>query len=74
MDGKEKKPLSAPQKAPGIIDGDGHVMEDIAAIWKQMPEGYVGKSFSDIRGKMRQESCGSFGRGSRHSTTKVAKS
>lgn len=26
-------------------------MEDIAAIWKRMPEDYVGKSFSDIRGK-----------------------
>src|ERR1041384_2167563 len=34
-----------------IIDGDGHVMEDIAAIWKLMPPDYVGKSFSDIRGK-----------------------
>ena len=36
---------------PQIIDGDGHVMEDIAAIWKYMPEEYVGRSFSDIRGK-----------------------
>ncbi len=34
-----------------IIDGDGHVMEDIAAIWKYMPPEYVGRSFSDIRGK-----------------------
>ena len=34
-----------------IIDGDGHVMEDIAAIWKYMPQEYVGRSFSDIRGK-----------------------
>ena len=34
-----------------IIDGDGHVMEDITAIWKLMPPDYVGKSFSDIRGK-----------------------
>ena len=32
-----------------IIDGDGHVMEDIATIWKYMPEQYVGKSFSDAR-------------------------
>ena len=36
---------------PKIIDGDGHVMEDIASIWKYMPEQYVGKSFSDIRGR-----------------------
>src|SRR5437867_8701509 len=34
-----------------IIDGDGHVMEDIATIWKYMPEEYVGKSFSDARGR-----------------------
>jgi len=34
-----------------IIDGDGHVMEDIPSIWKYMPEEYVGKSFSDIRGR-----------------------
>src|SRR5213594_404741 len=34
-----------------IIDGDGHVMEDIASIWKYMPEEYVGKSFSDMRGR-----------------------
>ena len=34
-----------------IIDGDGHVMEDIPSIWKYMPEDYVGKSFSDIRGR-----------------------
>jgi len=34
-----------------IIDGDGHVMEDIASIWKYMPEQYVGKSFSDMRGR-----------------------
>ncbi len=32
-----------------IIDGDGHVMEDIPSIWKNMPEGYVGRSFSDTR-------------------------
>jgi len=25
-----------------IIDGDGHVMEDIASIWKYMPQEYVG--------------------------------
>jgi predicted TIM-barrel fold metal-dependent hydrolase len=34
-----------------IIDGDGHVVEDIASIWKYMPEAYVGKSFSDARGR-----------------------
>ncbi len=34
-----------------IIDGDGHVMEDIATIWKYMPAAYVGRSFSDIRGR-----------------------
>ena len=34
-----------------IIDGDGHVMEDVAAIWEHMPQEYVGRSFSDIRGK-----------------------
>src|SRR5207245_9112996 len=34
-----------------IIDGDGHVVEDIATIWKYMPEEYVGKSFSDARGR-----------------------
>jgi predicted TIM-barrel fold metal-dependent hydrolase len=34
-----------------IIDGDGHVMEDVAAIWRHMPQEYVGRSFSDIRGK-----------------------
>lgn len=34
-----------------IIDGDGHVMEDIATIWKYMPGEYVGRSFSDIRGR-----------------------
>lgn len=34
-----------------IIDGDGHVMEDIASILKHMPDEYVGRSFSDIRGK-----------------------
>ena len=28
-----------------IIDGDGHVMEDIATIWKYMPQEYVGKNF-----------------------------
>src|SRR5947207_14688238 len=26
-------------------------MEDIASIWKYMPEQYVGKSFSDMRGR-----------------------
>jgi hypothetical protein len=34
-----------------IIDGDGHVIEDIASIWKHMPQEYVGRSFSDIGGK-----------------------
>ena len=34
-----------------IIDGDGHVVEDIATIWKYLPEDYVGKSFSEARGK-----------------------
>src|SRR5262245_13723299 len=34
-----------------IIDGDGHVVEDIASILKYMPEDYIGKSFSDARGK-----------------------
>jgi hypothetical protein len=34
-----------------IIDGDGHVVEDIATIWKYMPQEYVGKSFSDARGR-----------------------
>src|SRR5499425_2482239 len=34
-----------------IIDGDGHVVEDIATIWKYMPQEYVGKSFSDMRGR-----------------------
>jgi hypothetical protein len=28
-----------------IIDGDGHVVEDIASIVKYMPEEYVGRSF-----------------------------
>ena len=35
-----------------IIDGDGHVVEDIATIWKYMPQEYVGKSFSDARARM----------------------
>ena len=34
-----------------IIDGDGHVVEDIASILKYMPEEYVGRSFSEARGK-----------------------
>ena len=34
-----------------IIDGDGHVMEDLASIWKYMPQEYVGRSFSDMRGR-----------------------
>ena len=34
-----------------IIDGDGHVVEDIATIWNYMPQEYVGKSFSDMRGR-----------------------
>ena len=34
-----------------IIDGDGHVVEDITSIWKYMPDDYVGKSFSDARGR-----------------------
>jgi uncharacterized protein len=34
-----------------IIDGDGHVVEDIASIVKYMPEEYVGRSFSEARGK-----------------------
>jgi predicted TIM-barrel fold metal-dependent hydrolase len=34
-----------------IIDGDGHVVEDIATVWKYLPEQYVGRSFSDARGK-----------------------
>ncbi len=34
-----------------IIDGDGHVVEDIATIWKYMPQEYVGRSFSDARGR-----------------------
>src|SRR5207249_10641706 len=34
-----------------IIDGDGHVMEDIASIWEYMPAEYVGKSFSDRLGR-----------------------
>jgi hypothetical protein len=34
-----------------IIDGDGHVMEDIASIWKYMPQEYAGRSFSDMRGR-----------------------
>jgi uncharacterized protein len=36
---------------PRIIDGDGHVMEDIPSIWKYMPREYVDRSFSDIRGR-----------------------
>jgi predicted TIM-barrel fold metal-dependent hydrolase len=40
--------ISTQQK---IIDGDGHVVEDIATIWKYMPEQYVGKSFSEARGR-----------------------
>lgn len=35
-----------------IIDGDGHVVEDIASIVKYMPEEYVGRSFSEARGKI----------------------
>jgi hypothetical protein len=34
-----------------IIDGDGHVVEDLASIVKYMPEEYVGRSFSEARGK-----------------------
>ena len=34
-----------------IIDGDGHVVEDIASIVKYMPEEYIGRSFSEARGK-----------------------
>ena len=34
-----------------IIDGDGHVVEDISTIWKYMPQEYVGRSFSDARGR-----------------------
>ena len=30
-----------------IIDGDGHIMEDIDAIVAYMPEEYKGKSFGD---------------------------
>ncbi len=37
--------------AQKIIDGDGHVVEDIASIVKYMPEEYVGRSFSEARGK-----------------------
>ncbi len=43
--------MSASSTHERIIDGDGHVMEDIAAIWKLLPQDYVGKSFSDIRGR-----------------------
>ena len=34
-----------------IIDGDGHVVEDIAQICQYMPQEYIGRSFSDARGK-----------------------
>ena len=34
-----------------IIDGDGHVVEDIPAILGHMPREYVGRSFSEARGK-----------------------
>lgn len=34
-----------------IIDGDGHIVEDIAAICQYMPQEYIGKSFSEARGK-----------------------
>src|SRR6266705_1889129 len=33
--------MTAQQK---IIDGDGHVVEDITTIWKYMPEDYGGRS------------------------------
>ena len=38
-------------KKQKIIDGDGHVVEDIASIVEYMPEEYVGRSFSEARGK-----------------------
>ena len=34
-----------------IIDGDGHVVEDIMAIIDNMPPEYIGKSFSEARAK-----------------------
>jgi len=34
-----------------IIDGDGHVVEDIARICEYMPQEYIGRSFSEARGK-----------------------
>lgn len=34
-----------------IIDGDGHVVEDIPAICQYMPQEYIGRSFSEARGK-----------------------
>jgi len=40
--------MSTEQK---IIDGDGHVVEDIASITKYMPQEYVARSFSEARGK-----------------------
>ncbi len=40
--------MSTAQK---IIDGDGHVVEDIASIVKYMPQEYVARSFSEARGK-----------------------
>ncbi|HXF74593.1 MAG TPA: amidohydrolase family protein [Methylomirabilota bacterium] len=42
--------MSAGSQHP-IIDGDGHVVEDIATIVKYMPEEYTGRSFSEARGK-----------------------
>ena len=40
--------MSSEQK---IIDGDGHVVEDLASIVKYMPQEYVSRSFSEARGK-----------------------
>jgi predicted TIM-barrel fold metal-dependent hydrolase len=55
-----------------IIDGDGHVMEDIAAIWKYMPEAYVGRSFSDLRGRSPFPPIDHFHSANRHFTPRGA--
>src|SRR5919198_6287519 len=47
----ERESMEASSNCSRVIDGDGHVMEDIAAIWKYLPQEYVGNSFSDIRGR-----------------------
>lgn len=43
--------MSTAQSLEHIIDGDGHLVEDIPAIVGYMPPEYIGRSFSDARGR-----------------------